>query len=462
MDLRIQGRIHSTISSNMAATTAQATAQEMIRRASTNTVAATDVAARAQSRSTTVDVLTSTLSSRRSLRVSLTAAYSTGVMATSDGSTTYVVSLSARSAVRIAVALFVAFFALELARNIPDTLTRVVLGAILAFALDPVVRSVQGRLGCSRAKAILLVGTIAASVFGLLVSFVGPRAIAEAQNFGTELPATVDKLVDIPVVGSILDRVDAPERLRDYGSSLPSRLDTQALTDLVETLVGGVVAGLTVIVVGIAVLIDGEVLVRRMRQLVPQRHRPGAAQIGNLFRFTVGKYFAGSILVASMTATFVLTVGLILGVPLAPVAALWVLVVSLIPQIGGFLSGSFFALLGFAESPGTGVACALIYIVWMNIENHVIQPVVVGKAVDLSAPATMLAALIGAASAGIPGAIVATPLVGTAKALYLELWGNKDIVAEDQKASEEPKGANEAQTAPKRLRAWLQGRNLGG
>jgi predicted PurR-regulated permease PerM len=48
----------------------------------------------------------------------------------------------------------------------------------------------------------------------------------------------------------------------------------------------------------------------------------------------------------------------------------------------------------------------------------------VGEAVNLSAPATMLAALIGAAAAGIPGALVATPLVGATKALYLELrWG---------------------------------------
>jgi predicted PurR-regulated permease PerM len=50
--------------------------------------------------------------------------------------------------------------------------------------------------------------------------------------------------------------------------------------------------------------------------------------------------------------------------------------------------------------------------------------VVVGQAVDLSPPATMLAALVGGAAAGIPGALVATPLVGAGKSLYLELrWG---------------------------------------
>lgn len=156
-------------------------------------------------------------------------------------------------------------------------------------------------------------------------------------------------------------------------------------------------------------------------QLIPEQHKERAALVGNVFRRTIGAYFAGSLLVSGMAATFVLTVGLALGVPPAPIAAIWVLVVSLIPQIGGFLSVAFFSLLGFAEGPGTGVACFLLYMTYMTIENHVLQPLIVGKAVDLSAAATMLAALIGAAVAGVPGAIIATPLVGTVKALHAEL-----------------------------------------
>jgi predicted PurR-regulated permease PerM len=56
----------------------------------------------------------------------------------------------------------------------------------------------------------------------------------------------------------------------------------------------------------------------------------------------------------------------------------------------------------------------------MNIENHVIQPAIVGEAVDLSPPTTMLAALVGGAAGGIPGALFATPLAGAVKQLYLE------------------------------------------
>jgi hypothetical protein len=59
----------------------------------------------------------------------------------------------------------------------------------------------------------------------------------------------------------------------------------------------------------------------------------------------------------------------------------------------------------------------------MNVENHVIQPAIVGRAVNLSPPATMLAALVGGAAAGVPGALLATPLVGAVKAVYLDSRG---------------------------------------
>ena len=59
----------------------------------------------------------------------------------------------------------------------------------------------------------------------------------------------------------------------------------------------------------------------------------------------------------------------------------------------------------------------------MNLENHLIQPAIVGRSVDLTPPTTMVAAFVGGAVAGVPGALVATPLVGAAKAIYLEARG---------------------------------------
>ena len=101
-----------------------------------------------------------------------------------------------------------------------------------------------------------------------------------------------------------------------------------------------------------------------------------------------------------------------------------------IPQIGGFLGGSFFVLLALTQSPLTAVIAAGLFLLYQQFENNVVGPAIVGSAVNLTPPATMLAALVGGAAAGVPGALVATPLLGAAKALYLDQRGQRPEVQE--------------------------------
>ena len=68
---------------------------------------------------------------------------------------------------------------------------------------------------------------------------------------------------------------------------------------------------------------------------------------------------------------------------------------------------------------GTGVACLAVFLVYQNLENHVLQPVIVGRAVRLSPPATMVAALVGVSAGGVVGGLFAVPILGASKAIYL-------------------------------------------
>jgi predicted PurR-regulated permease PerM len=334
---------------------------------------------------------------------------------------TRVVRLDLRSGAWIAASLFAGLVLVGFLRNVPDSLTKVGVGVLLAFALDPVVVRVQAARGWSRAAAVAVVSATVAGLFAVLVLVLGPPALDQARRFGRELPETVEELYDLPVAGGWLRDADAGPKVRAWAAELPARIDTEAVTDTARGILDGVVSGLIVVLVGLAVLVDGEQLTRRLRAAIPDRVEPRAVRVGQVFYRTIGAYFSGSLLVAALGATFILALGLAFQVPLAPAAALWMLVVNLIPQVGGLLGGGFFILLALSKGVTTGLACLVIYLVYQQFENHVIQPAVVGEAVNLSAPATMLAALVGAAAAGIPGALVATPLVGATKALYLEL-----------------------------------------
>jgi predicted PurR-regulated permease PerM len=70
-----------------------------------------------------------------------------------------------------------------------------------------------------------------------------------------------------------------------------------------------------------------------------------------------------------------------------------------------------------------------MFMLYLQLENNVIQPLLVGRAVQLSPPATMAAALIGVSAGGVVGALLAVPLTGAAKAIYLDRRGSAASVA---------------------------------
>lgn len=305
------------------------------------------------------------------------------------------------------------------------TLTYVVIGLLLALALDPVVDRFQRRLGLRRGVAV---GAVLATFFfalGLIAVLVGPETSKQARTLSEDLPDVVAQLNDLPLVGDTFERNDVPQKVEDWINDLPETLagPDANIGDRAESILSGFLAAMATGLVVIALLLDGDRLVGAFQRLTPERHRPRIDRAGQQFYDIVGKYFAGSLLVAMLHGLYVLTVGLILGVPLAPLLGLWAAVASLIPQIGGALAGAPFVLLGFTESATTGVICLIAFVLYLNFENHILSPIIVGEAVNLSAPTTMVGAIVGASVAGVPGALVAVPLLGAGKAIYLEASG---------------------------------------
>jgi predicted PurR-regulated permease PerM len=357
-----------------------------------------------------------------------------------------VLELELSSALLVAAVggLCVAIFAVL--RSSPGTVTRVGIGVVLAVALNPVVSRLVRR-GMNRAVAVAVVATSLTLVFAAVLTLLAPQAISQAREFSQELPSTVQEMYSWPVVGARLERADAAAKVEKWVDELPTRLDDATLSSLAETVLGGALATVIIVVTALVVLLDGSSLVKRLTAMVDPERRENAQRIGRIVYRTFGSYFAGSLFVAVLNGLVILTAGLILGVPLAPLAGVWSALTNLIPQVGGFLGGSFFVLLALTKSPVTALLAAAIFLGYQQLENNVIQPAVIGTAVNLTPPTTMLAALIGGAAAGVPGALVATPLLGAMKALYLESRGhplperNPSVLHRVRARHREPEGA---------------------
>lgn len=343
-----------------------------------------------------------------------------GVDTAADTAPHTVVEVDLRSMVTLLVVALAALGLLELLQQTPEMVTKIIVGIVVALALDPVVARMRDRLGgSSRGIAVAIVGTgLGLALLGVLL-VLGPAAIEQAGSLRSDLPTTIEDAYSWPVVGERIERADLATRIDDAIERLPAELDDEQITKYAEDLLGGLLTTVVVLVTAVAVMLDGEAMVQRIRNLFTGERRDHLDSIGRVVYRTFGNYFAGSLFVAILNGLVMLTIALALGVPLAPLVGLWSMLTNLIPQIGGFLGGSFLVTLALTQGPVAALIALVVFLVYQNLENNIIQPAVVGKAVDLTPPTTMLAALLGGAVAGVPGALIATPIVGAAKVLYL-------------------------------------------
>jgi putative heme transporter len=331
------------------------------------------------------------------------------------------IDVDARSAVPLCIALAALMVAVWFVRSVPRTLTALAIATLLALALNPIVEAVQRRTHWSRAPAAGFVLAAFAVVIALVLMLLVPPTFRQVRNFDDQVPKVVKNLDDVPFFGDDLRKAHASEKVQKWIDDLPERLNVQQkpLARAANTLTDGIGAFFMTIFFAVTLLLDGELFVNGVRSLVPQRHKAAADRVGRLVYDVLGKYIAGSLLVAALAGTVMLAASLVIGVPLAPLVGVWVAMTNPIPQLGGALGGAVFVGLGLSQGVTTAVICLAFFLAYQQLENHVIQPLIIGRAVDLSPLTTMVAALIGVSAGGVVGALFAVPLLGAAKAVYL-------------------------------------------
>jgi putative heme transporter len=326
-----------------------------------------------------------------------------------------------RSAIPLAIALASMLVVVWVLRSIPRTLTALAVATLFALALNRVVEVLQRRTSWKRSTCVVTVLVSFALIVALVIALLVPPTIHEVRAFNRQVPQVVRNLDDVPIFGARLREADAPRKVQRWLDELPRRLSAQhkPLDHLAGVVATGVGSFLLTMVLAVALLLDGELILKGLRHAVPTRRRRDADRLGALVYDVVGKYIAGSLLMASVAAAVMLTASLLLGVPLAPLIAVWVAMTNPIPQVGGALGGIVFVTLGLTQGVATGAVCLVVFLAYQQLENHVLQPLIIGRAVRLSPPTTMIAALVGVSAGGVIGALFAVPLVGAVKAIYL-------------------------------------------
>src|SRR5690348_13597039 len=291
-----------------------------------------------------------------------------------------------RSAIPLSLALAALLIGVWAVRSIPRTLSCFAVAALFALAMNRVAELVQRRTHWRRSVCVVTVLAGFAVFISLVLALLVPPTIREVRSFNKQVPHVVRQLDTVPIFGKRLKEADAPRKVQHWLDELPRRLSRQQrpLERVAGQVANGIGAFLLTLLLAVTLLIDGELFVKGLRSCVPERRRARADSLGRLVYDVLGKYIGGSLLVALGAGTVMLTSSLVLGVPLAPLIAVWVMITNPIPQVGGALGGLVFVMLALTQGVGVGVICLVIFLTYQQIENHLLQPMIIGRAVRLS------------------------------------------------------------------------------
>jgi predicted PurR-regulated permease PerM len=209
------------------------------------------------------------------------------------------------------------------------------------------------------------------------------------------------------------------EALEEGGATKVLGLSDTALA-VTKGVITAVVATLTIAFLTLFMLLEGPAWMERLYGLLPEEKQPRWRAIGRDIYRTIGGYVTGNLTI-SLIAGIVSTLALvILGVPYAVALGLLVGILDLIPLAGATIAALLVTTVAFLDSTTSGIIILIFFVVYQQIENHILQPVVYGRTVQLSPLAVLIAVLIGSELAGVIGALAAIPVAGTIQVLLVD------------------------------------------
>ncbi|MEU2390302.1 AI-2E family transporter [Streptomyces sp. NPDC007369] len=309
--------------------------------------------------------------------------------------------------------------------------------ALLVTALlQPAVARLQ-RSGLSRGPATALTAFCGFVLLGLAGWFVVWQVLDNLGSLSSRLQEGIDELkrwlLNSPLHVTEEQISDIADRLNDaIGTSSGEIASTglQGVTVLVEVITGV----LLTMFATLFLLYDGKRIWQWTLGLVPAAARPSVAGAGPAAWHTLTAYVRGTMIVAMIDAVFIGVGIYFLGVPLAVPIAVVIFLASFVPLVGAIASGALAVIVALVtQGAFTAIMTLLVVLAVQQIEGHILQPFILGRAVRVHPLAVVLAVAAGGLVAGIGGAVVAVPLIAVTNTVVGHLRAqarNADAAAE--------------------------------
>ncbi|WP_328553693.1 AI-2E family transporter [Streptomyces sp. NBC_00358] len=329
----------------------------------------------------------------------------------------------------------------------------VVLAFVAALLITALLQPTVARLtryGVPRGLATALTAILGFVIMGLIGWFVVWQVQENIDNLSNQIQDGIDELRKWLLKGPfhVTDKQinKIAKNLREAIGANTDQITSaglQGVTVIVEALTGILLTMFSTLFL----LYDGKRIWEWSLKLVPAAARTGVAGAGPRAWRTLTAYVRGTVIVAMIDAIFIGLGIYFLKVPMAVPLAVFIFLGAFIPLVGAVISGALAVVVALVtQGVFAAVMTLLVVLAVQQIEGHILQPFILGRAVRVHPLAVVLSVAAGGMVAGIGGAVVAVPLVAVTNTVvvYLRSYAREA----DLRHAPEPRGATALDASP--------------
>jgi predicted PurR-regulated permease PerM len=325
------------------------------------------------------------------------------------------------------------YLAGKLIYRVREIVLLILVAGFVALLLNPIVVVLERKLSLRRGLAVTIVTILAALAFlGLALAF-GYPLVGAVTHLANKLPSYVASAEQGKGwIGGLARKYHVltwvqrnTPKLVSYAQSLSKpalSIGTAAFSLVIELFV--------IFVLVLLLLLEGPKMRRWILGQMPQQRAEGTTRVAREVQQAVIGYMLGNFLTSIIAGVVVFVTLLSVGVPYPVLWGVWVALVDFLPMVGGALAGIPTVLFAFTQGITAGIVTLVLFLVYTQIENHVLNPVIMSRTVRISPLLVLLAVLIGASLGSLVGgifggfvaALLAIPVAGALQVLVREAW----------------------------------------
>ena len=292
-----------------------------------------------------------------------------------------------------------------------------IISIFLAMGLNPAVEFFRRR-GLSRGAAVSAILGIVILFVVILAFLVIPPMVRQSTNLIDSAPAMLENLKSNTFINDINTHYGLIDSITQKVKSISSdgTLLISAFGGIVgvgKTFISGIFTALTILVLTMYFTISLPEVIDQAIRLAPASRRPRIKALTDGIVSRIGAFVGSQITVAFIAGVVMGAISAILGLPSPIALGMLVFICGMIPLVGHFIGSTVLTIVGLTQSVSTGVIVLIAYLIYQQIENYVLMPRIMRKALSIPGLVTIVSALIGASLLGLVGGILAVPVAAS-------------------------------------------------